>query len=368
MAQNQRLAELSSAGVAVWLDDLSRDRIRSGNLQKLVDEHCIVGVTTNPTIFAAAIHGSESYDDQLHALAVRQVSVEEALRTITASDVRDACDLLAPVAQRTGTDGRVSLEVAPGLAHDTDATAAEAAHLWWLVDRPNLFIKIPATEAGLPAITSTIARGVSVNVTLIFSLDRYRAVMDAYLSGLEQRLSENPSADLSNLESVASFFVSRVDTEIDKRLDKLGADASLKGKAAVANAQLAYQAYEEVFSSDRWRALEAKGARPQRPLWASTGVKNPDYPDTLYVSELVAPRTVNTMPEKTLMAFADHGTIGTPIQKTYDEAAATMQAISDAGIDLDDVFRVLEEEGVQKFADSWDELTESVRTELEDKA
>ncbi|MGY1693881.1 transaldolase [Geodermatophilus sp. SYSU D00814] len=367
MAQNEKLAQLSSAGVAVWLDDLSRDRIRSGDLQSLVDEYSVVGVTTNPTIFAAAISGSDSYDDQLHALAVRQVSVEEALRTITAADVRDACDLLAPVAQRQPGDGRVSLEVAPGLAHDTDATAAEAAHLWWLVDRPNLFIKIPATVEGLPAITTSIAKGISVNVTLIFSLERYRAVMDAYLAGLEQRLADDPDADLTQVASVASFFVSRVDTEIDKRLEKVGAD-ELKGKAALANAQLAYQAYEEVFSSDRWKALEAKGARPQRPLWASTGVKNPEYSDTLYVSELVAPGTVNTMPEKTLKAYADHGEAGTPVQQTYDDAAATMKAIADAGVDLDDVFRVLEEEGVQKFVDSWDELTESVRTELEDKA
>ncbi|RBY97812.1 transaldolase [Blastococcus sp. TF02-8] len=368
MAQNENLAELSRAGVAVWLDDLSRDRIRSGNLQSLVDEHSVVGVTTNPTIFAAAISGSDSYDDQLHALAVREVSVEEALRTITAADVRDACDLLRPLADRQPGDGRVSLEVAPGLAHDTDATAAEAAHLWWLVDRPNLYIKIPATEAGLPAITTSIARGISVNVTLIFSLERYRAVMDAYLSGLEQRLADDPEADLSTLESVASFFVSRVDSEIDKRLDKAGADPSLKGKAGVANAQLAYQAYEEVFTSERWQPLEAKGARRQRPLWASTGVKNPEYSDTLYISELIAPGTVNTMPEKTLMAYADHGTPGTAVQKSYDDAAAVMQAVRDAGVDLDDVFRLLEEEGVQKFVDSWDELTDSVRTELEDKA
>ena len=367
MAQNEKLAELSSAGVAVWLDDLSRDRIHSGNLQELVDGHSVVGVTTNPTIFAAAISGSESYDDQLHALAVRSVSVEEALRTITASDVRDACDLFGPVADRRPGDGRVSLEVAPGLAHDTDATAAEAAHLWWLVDRPNLFIKIPATEAGLPAIRTSISRGISVNVTLIFSPDRYRHVMDAYLSGLEDRLAEDPDADLSGIASVASFFVSRVDTEIDKRLDAAGADAALKSKAGVANAQLAYQAYEEVFSSDRWKALEAKGARPQRPLWASTGVKNPDLPDTLYISELIAPGTVNTIPEKTLRAYADHGSPGTPVQKSYDDAAAAMQAVADAGVDLDDVFRVLEDEGVQKFVDSWDELTESVRTQLEDK-
>jgi transaldolase len=368
MAQNEKLAELSSAGVAVWLDDLSRDRIRSGNLQSLVDEYSVVGVTTNPTIFAAAISGSDSYDDQVHAMAVRRVGVAEALRTITAADVRDACDLLAPVAERTGRDGRVSLEVSPDIAHDTEATAAEAAHLWWLVDRPNLFIKIPATQEGLAAITTSIARGISVNVTLIFSPERYRAVMDAYLSGLEQRLADDPEASFEGIESVASFFVSRVDSEVDKRLEKAGADPSLKGRAAVANAQLAYQAYEEVFSSDRWKALAAKGASPQRPLWASTGVKNPDYPDTLYISELVAPDTVNTMPEKTLKAYADHGSPGTPVQKTYDEAAATMQAIRDAGVDLDDVFRVLEDEGVQKFADSWNELVESVRSELEDKA
>ncbi|GAA3161405.1 transaldolase [Blastococcus jejuensis] len=366
MAQNEKLAELSAAGVAVWLDDLSRDRIRSGNLQSLVDEHSVVGVTTNPTIFAAAISGSDSYDDQVHALAVRRVSVEEALRTITASDVRDACDLLAPVAARTGTDGRVSLEVDPHLAHDTDATAAEAAHLWWLVNRPNLFIKIPATEAGLPAITTTIGRGISVNVTLIFSPERYRAVMDAYMSGLEQCI--DTGAGFDGIESVASFFVSRVDTEIDKRLDALGADPSLKGKAGIANAQLAYQAYEEVVASDRWRALEVRGARPQRPLWASTGVKNPEYSDTMYISELIAPGTVNTMPEKTMMAYADHGAPGLPIEKSYEDAAAHMQALRDAGIDLDDVFRVLEEEGVTKFVDSWTELTDSVRSELEKKA
>jgi len=368
MAQNENLAQLSKAGVAVWLDDLSRDLIRSGDLQKLVDESSVVGVTTNPSIFAAAISGSKSYDDQLHAMAVRKVSVEEALRTITAADVRDACDLLAPVAARTGRDGRVSLEVAPGLARDTDATAAEAAHLWWLVDRPNLFIKIPATVEGLPAITSTIAAGISVNVTLIFSLERYRAVMDAYLAGLEQRLAEDPDASFEGIESVASFFVSRVDTEIDKRLDAAGADASLKGKAGVANAQLAYQAYEEVFSSDRWKALEAKGASKQRALWASTGVKNPDYSDTLYLSELTAPDTVNTMPGKTMQAFADHGQVGTPVQSSYAEAEKVMAAVAEAGIDLDDVFRVLEEEAVQKFVDAWDELTQSVQEQLQDKA
>jgi transaldolase len=367
MAQNENLAKLSETGVAVWLDDLSRDLIHGGDLQELVDSSSVVGVTTNPSIFAAAISGSKSYDDQLHALAVRSVSVEEALRTITAADVRDACDLLEPVYARTGRDGRVSLEVAPGLAHDEDGTAAEAAHLWWLVDRPNLFIKIPATLDSLPAITTTIAKGISVNVTLIFSTERYRAVMDAYLAGLEQRLAEDPEASLEGIESVASFFVSRVDTEIDKRLDASGADASLKGKAGVANAQLAYQAYEEVFSSDRWKALEAKGASKQRPLWASTGVKNPEYSDTLYLSELTAPDTVNTMPGKTMQAFADHGQVGTPIQSSYAAAEKVMADVAAAGIDFDDVFRVLEEEAVQKFVDAWDDLTASVKEQLEDK-
>ncbi|MFD9734891.1 transaldolase [Umezawaea sp. NPDC059074] len=359
----QNLATLSKAGVAVWLDDLSRDLVHGGGLQTHVDEHSVVGVTSNPSIFAAAISGSKSYDDQLHAMAVRGVTVEEALRVITAADVRDACDVLAPVAARTGRDGRVSLEVAPSLAHDTDATAAEAAHLWWLVDRPNLFIKIPATVEGLPAMTETIANGISVNVTLIFSLERYRAVMDAYLAGLEKRALD-PDASFEGIESVASFFVSRVDTEIDQRLD----DSSLKGKAGVANAQLAYQAYEEVFSSDRWKALEARGASKQRPLWASTGVKNPDYSDTLYLSELVAPDTVNTMPEKTMLAFADHGQLGRPVQETYADAAAVLQAVTDAGVDLDDVFAVLEDEGVRKFADAWDDLTDSVREQLRDRA
>ena len=364
-----RLAELSAAGVAVWLDDLSRVRLQSGSLDKMRREQHVVGVTTNPTIFAKALADADAYDSQLKDLAAQKVTVEEAVRLLTSFDVRWATDVMKPAYDASGgVDGRVSIEVDPRSAHDTAKTEAEAKTLWWLVDRPNLYIKIPATEAGLPAITTTIAKGISVNVTLIFSLQRYRAVMDAYMSGLEQRLAEDPSADLSGIESVASFFVSRVDTEIDKRLDTLGADPSLKGKAAVANARLAYQAYEEVVSSDRWRALESKGARPQRPLWASTGVKNPDYADTLYISELVAPGTVNTMPEKTLMAYADHGSIGTPIQKAYDDAAEVMKAVSAAGVDLDDVFRVLEEEGVQKFIDSWDELTASVRKELEDKA
>src|SRR4051794_5919425 len=365
MAQNERLAELSAAGVAVWLDDLSRDRIRTGNLQQLVDEYCVVGVTTNPTIFAAAISGSDLYDDQVHALAIRRVSVEEALRTITSSDVRDACDLLPPVAERTGTDGRVSLEVAPGLAHDTDATAAEAAHLWWLVDRPNLFIKIPATQAGLPAITPTLAEGISVNVTLIFSLERYDAVIKAFFDGLEQAKANGH--DLSKMGSVASFFVSRVDSEYDKRLDKIGTPEAeaLKGKAAIANARLAYQLYERLFGSERWQDLAKAGALPQRPLWASTSTKNPEYRDVMYVEELVAPNTVNTMPEPTIHAFADHGeTRADAITANYADAKAVMDSLAALGIDYDDVVEVLEREGVEKFTASGKEMHDGVEKAL----
>jgi len=361
-------ARLSDVGVSIWLDDLSRDRITSGSLERLIAERNVVGVTTNPTIFAAALATGTTYDEQIRELAASGADVTKAVFEITTDDVARASDIFASVSEATGgRDGRVSIEVEPGLAHDAAGTAQQARELWARVDRPNLLIKIPATLEGLPAIARTIGQGISVNVTLIFSPDRYRKVMDAYLSGLEERLAQDADADLSGIASVASFFVSRVDTEIDKRLDAAGADPSLKGKAGVANAQLAYQAYEEVFSSDRWRALEAKGARPQWPLWASTGVKNPDLPDTLYISELIAPGTVNTMPEKTLKAYADHGSPGTPVQKAYDDAAAVMQSVRDAGVDLDDVFRVLEDEGVQKFVDSWDELTESVRTQLEDK-
>ena len=365
-SQNPNLAALSAAGVSVWLDDLSRERLQSGNLQELIDTKCVVGVTTNPSIFQKAFAEGHAYDAQIAELAERGADVDATIRTVTTDDVRSACDVLAREWEASdGVDGRVSIEVDPRLANDTDKTIAQAVELWKIVDRPNLFIKIPATKAGLPAISAVLAEGISVNVTLIFSLERYRAVMDAYLSGLEKRVAEGGS--LEGIESVASFFVSRVDTEIDKRLDKAGADTSLKGKAGIANAQLAYQAYEEVLGSDRWKALAAKGAAVQRPLWASTGVKNPEYPDTMYVADLVAPDTVNTMPEKTMKAFADHGSPGTPIPQTYDDAAKVMQSVADAGVDLDEVFRVLEDEGVQKFVDSWDELTESVRSELQDK-
>ncbi|MEU3825351.1 transaldolase [Streptomyces sp. NPDC029080] len=361
------LKRLSEAGVAIWLDDLSRKRITSGNLAELIDQQHVVGVTTNPTIFQKAISQGDGYDQQLSDLAARKVTVEEAIRMITTADVRDAADILRPVFDATdGQDGRVSIEVDPRLAHNEKATVAEAKQLAWLVDRPNTLIKIPATMAGIPAISEVIGRGISVNVTLIFSLERYRAVMDAYLSGLEK--AKERGLDLSKIHSVASFFVSRVDSEVDKRLNDIGTDEAkaLRGKAALANARLAYQAYEEVFSSDRWNALEKAGANRQRPLWASTGVKDPAYPDTLYVTELVAPNTVNTMPEATLEATDDHGEItGDTVSGTYEQARADLDALEKLGISYDDVVQVLEEEGVEKFEASWNDLLKSTQAELE---
>ncbi|WP_324785490.1 transaldolase [Streptomyces sp. H51] len=361
------LKRLSEEGVAIWLDDLSRKRITSGNLAELIDQQHVVGVTTNPTIFQKAISEGDGYDRQLSDLAARKVTVEEAIRMITTADVRDAADILRPVFDATdGQDGRVSIEVDPRLAHDTRATIAEAKQLAWLVDRPNTLIKIPATEAGLPAITEVIGLGISVNVTLIFSLERYRKVMEAYLAGLEK--AKERGLDLSLIRSVASFFVSRVDTEIDKRLDALGTDEAeaLRGKAALANARLAYQAYEEVFASDRWQPLENAGAHKQRPLWASTGVKDPAYKDTLYVVDLVAPNTVNTMPEATLLATEDHGEItGDTVAGTYEQARADLDAVEKLGISYDDVVQVLEDEGVEKFEASWNDLLKSTEAELE---
>ncbi|MFF1375247.1 transaldolase [Streptomyces sp. NPDC058308] len=361
------LKRLSEEGVAIWLDDLSRKRITSGNLAELIDQQHVVGVTTNPSIFQKAISQGDGYDQQLSDLAARGVTVEEAIRMITTADVRDAADILRPVFDATGgQDGRVSIEVDPRLAHNTKATTAEAKQLAWLVDRPNALIKIPATEAGIPAITEVIGLGISVNVTLIFSLERYRMVMDAYLAGLEK--AKERGLDLSKIHSVASFFVSRVDTEIDKRLDGIGTDEakSLKGKAALANARLAYEAYEEVFSSDRWAALDKAQANKQRPLWASTGVKDPAYKDTLYVDDLVAPNTVNTMPEATLEATADHGSItGNTIAGTYDQSRAEIAAVEKLGISYDEVVQLLEDEGVEKFEASWTDLLKSTEAELE---
>ncbi|MEV0386111.1 transaldolase [Nonomuraea sp. NPDC050643] len=360
---SENLKKLSEQGVAIWLDDISRERLRSGNLEQLIREKHVVGVTSNPTIFAGALSKGDAYDAQLHDLAVRGVDVGEAVRSITTYDIRWAADVLRPVYDATGgVDGRVSLEVDPRLARESEKTVAEARALWWLVDRPNLFIKIPATVEGLPAITQALSEGISVNVTLIFSLERYRAVMDAWLAGLEA--AQAKGLDLATIESVASFFVSRVDSEIDKRLDKLG-KPELKGKAGIANARLAYAAFEDVMNSERWQRLRAAGARPQRPLWASTGVKNPEYSDTMYVDQLVAPGTVNTMPEKTLDAVADHANVtGDTVRPFYEQAWNTMAALKEAGVDYDDVVKVLEDEGVQKFEASWNELLESVKKNL----
>lgn len=367
-----RLGELSAAGVAVWLDDISRERLTEGGSQTSLDllrrDKHVVGVTSNPTIFAAAVSSSDDYAWQLDDLAARKVGVEEAMRMITTYDIRWACDVMRPAFDASGgVDGRVSIEVDPRLADDTAATIAEAKQLWWLVDRRNLFVKIPATRAGVPAITATLAEGLSINVTLIFSLQRYAEVMDAWLSGLEQASSNGH--DLSKIESVASFFVSRVDSEVDKRLEKLG-NTELPGKAAVANARLAFAAYQEVMASGRWEALRAKGAHPQRPLWASTSTKDPAYSPTLYVDELVAPGTVNTMPEKTLDAVQSAGLSGThfvadAITQNVSHAREVMAALKDAGVDYDDVVEVLEREGVAKFSASWQEMLNRVQSALE---
>jgi len=362
------LRQLSEEGVAIWLDDMSRARLATGNLSDLIRDKYVVGATTNPTIFQKAISGSELYDGQLRDLGVRGVDVEEAVRMVTTTDVRWACDVFRSVYDATdGVDGRVSIEVDPRLAHETERTVAEARQLWWLVDRPNLFIKIPATSAGIPAIAQCLSEGISVNVTLIFSLQRYREVMDAFLDGMER--ARAAGHDLTNLASVASFFVSRVDTEVDKRLDKLGSPEALelKGQAAIANARLAFQAYEEtILGAERWKALADAGGKPQRPLWASTGVKDPAYDDTMYVVELVTRGVVNTMPEATLEAVADHGVLrGDTIRGEYPSAVATMKALADINVDMDDVVQVLEVEGVEKFETSWNELLESTNAELQ---
>ena len=361
-----RLKELSAQGVSIWLDDLNRPLITSGGLQELVDTSSVVGVTTNPSIFAAALSKGDAYDDQIRTLAAEGKTVDETVFALTTEDVRNACDIMLPVYEATGgQDGRVSIEVEPRLAHDTAQTVERAQELYAAVGRPNAYIKIPATVEGLPAISQTLTEGINVNVTLIFSLDRYRGVMNAFLTGLEQ--AREAGKDLSRIHSVASFFVSRVDTEVDKRLDALGSDeaAALKGKAGVANARLAYHAYEEVFSTPRWANLEAEGAHKQRPLWASTGVKDPAYKDTMYVVDLVAPNTVNTMPTKTMLAVADHGEIaGDQVTGHYDEARNLLDALERLGIPYADVTAVLEREGIEKFDASWAQLLSDVQTEL----
>lgn len=367
------LKDLAQAGVSVWLDDLSRSLIESGDLARMVEDGDVVGITTNPTIFAKAIGAGSGYEEQLRELALRGTAIGETLRLLTARDVRAACDVLRPVYERSaGRDGRVSIEVDARISGDAERTAAEARGLWWLVDRPNLFIKIPATEAALPAIANCLADGISVNVTLIFSIDRYKAVLEAFLDGLERRRDVGRS--LAGMESVASFFISRVDTEVDRRLAKveekggdLGASAkTLRGQAAIANARLAYQVYEEMLQTTRWQALAAAGARPQRLLWASTGVKDKAFDDTRYVTELVAPDTVNTMPVATLQAVADHGVIhGDTIRRSYDIARTTTDTLVRSGIDLADVSSVLERKGIATFVESWNELIASVTAKIE---
>lgn len=367
MTDTTKTAQLSEIGVSIWLDDLSRERIAGGGLQKLIAERDVVGVTTNPTIFAAALAKGQAYDAQVAQLAASGTSVADAVFEITTDDVATASDIFRPVFDATnGVDGRVSIEVEPGLAHDAAGTIEQAKQLWAKVDRPNAMIKIPATVEGLEAITEVIGAGISVNVTLIFSLERHRRVIEAYLAGLEK--AQAAGIDLSTIESVASFFVSRVDTEIDKRLEAIGTDEALalKSKAGIANAQLAYQLFEKEFAGERAQALLAAGAKPQRPLWASTGVKDPALPDTLYVTELAVAGVVNTMPEKTLEATFDHAPLhGDAVTGSYGEAQGVLDALAAVGIDYDDVTATLEREGVEKFIVSWNELLDTVTAALE---
>jgi transaldolase len=361
------LAALSNAGVSIWLDDLSRERLVGGSLARLIADDHVTGVTTNPSIFEKAITSGDAYTEQVAELSARRVSTGEALRALTAFDVRWACDVLRPVFDATGgIDGRVSIEVDPRLARETQPTIAEARALWWLVDRPNLFVKIPAARQGLPAIADCLADGININITLIFSLRRYDEVIGAFMDGMER--ARQGGRDLTSISSVASFFVSRVDTEVDARLDKIGTPeaAKLRGRAAIANARLAYQQYERAFAGPRWDALAAAGARKQRPLWASTSTKDPSYDDTRYVTSLVAPDVVNTMPEATLRAVADHGHVpADSICGTYAESQQVLDQLRALGIDYDDVMRVLEDQGVAKFDAAWEELGEHLNTKLE---
>jgi transaldolase len=354
-----RLHQLSALGQSVWIDSLSREWLRTGELARMMREDAVVGVTSNPTIFQKAMAEGSWYDDQLREVLNETDDPKEIFLRLAYSDIREACDLMRPLWESTkGQDGRISLEVEPGLAYDTEGTIEQAQRFHDEVDRPNLYVKIPATAPGLPAIEEMIARGKSINVTLIFGLDRYAEVAEAYIRGLE-RLVEG-GGDPTMVSSVASFFVSRVDTEADKRLDEIGGHDELKGKLAVANAKLAYQRYKELFSGERWEALAARGATTQRCLWASTSTKNPDYRDVLYVEELIGPETVNTMPKETIEAFQDHGEVRLTLEEGLDEARRLFEQLAAAGVDYDDVTRVLEEEGVQKFADSFEELLEGI--------
>lgn len=364
---NKNTQALSDAGVSIWLDDLSRERLTSGSLETLINEKNVVGVTTNPSIFHAALSNGQSYAAQVAELAAAGMDAEEAVFKITSDDVAAACDLFAPIyAASNGADGRVSIEVDPRLARNTAETIAEAKVLHELVARENVLIKIPATVEGLEAIAETLAAGISVNVTLIFSLERYRAVINAFLIGLEAAKANGH--DLTKIHSVASFFVSRVDTEVDARLNAIGTDEALaaRGKAGVANAALAYQVYEESFTSERWNLLAAAGAHAQRPLWASTGVKDPALPDTLYVTELCAPNTVNTMPEKTLEATADHAQItGDTVSGTYEDANAVLDTLAALGVSYNEVVDKLEVEGLEKFEAAWNELLTDLAASLQ---
>ncbi|WP_020384821.1 transaldolase [Kribbella catacumbae] len=365
-----RLKDLADAGVSIWLDDLSRQRLTSGSLEALIHDQHVSGVTTNPTIFAKAISDADAYAEQVQRLAAEGISTDQAIRVITTDDVRTAADLFKPVYDDTdGVDGRVSIEVEPGLARETGKTIAQAKELWETVGRENVFVKIPATKEGIPAIAETLAQGISVNVTLIFSLDRYKAVADAFLTGLEKAIDNGH--DVTKLGSVASFFVSRVDSEVDKRLDAFIGTASedtakaLKGKAAIANARLAFEAYEEIFASGRWREIETAGGKPQRPLWASTGVKDPAYKNTMYVEELITSGVVNTMPQATIDAFAENGEVrGDTVRAGYDADRKVIADLEKLGISYDEVVQVLEDEGVSKFEMSWTELQDTVTAAL----
>lgn len=371
MSQNKYTQALDAAGVSLWLDDLSRDRIQSGDLQNLIDTKTIKGVTTNPAIFGKALTSGTSYDEQLDQLVAAGHDAQSAVVEMTTDDVRAACDVFAPLYETTdGYDGRVSIEVDPRLAWDTEKTVTQALELATTVDRPNVMVKIPATEEGLPAITRVLAEGISVNVTLIFSLDRYRQVVNAWLSGLEQALAHG--RDLSTIHSVASFFVSRVDTEIDQQLEAAQIPdqqvLQLRGRAGIANARLAYRICEQYQDTERWRLLASQGAKLQRPLWASTGTKNPEYSDVRYVNGLVAQNTVNTLPEETLDAVADHGEItGNRIPENYEMDDAHLDDLARAGIDYDQVVAKLEQEGLDKFVTAWEDLLASIESQMSDK-
>ncbi len=358
------LQRLSALGQSVWVDFLSRESIRGGHLQELIDEYSVVGATSNPTIFQKAMSSGDAYDEQMHELAAQGSDVAETFWALAQQDIKDACDLFRGVWEAgNGRDGYVSLEVDPRLAYDTLETYREAMRLHKTVERPNLMVKIPATKPGLAAIEDVIAKGHSINVTLIFSLRRYAEVAESYIRGLERLVAEG--GDPTKVASVASFFVSRIDTEGDKRLDEIGGHDELKGKLAVANARLAYAHYLEAFSGPRWEYLLGKGATPQRVLWASTSVKNPDYADTMYVAELIGPDTVDTMPEETIMAFQDHGSPEPRLHSGMAEARAVLADLEQAGVDYDDLTDTLEREGVAKFADSFDELMQSLESKRE---